>query len=63
MDEDTLKIILSKYQQKSFELFNSNIVLETQVDTLTKQVNSLTIELDKLKKSKKTTRVSEQEFE
>jgi hypothetical protein len=63
MDEDTLKIILSKYQQKSFELFNSNIVLETQVDTLSKQINSLTVELDKLKKSKKTSRATEQEFE
>ena len=34
MSEDDLKCVLSKYQQKAFELFNQNIVLETQIDTL-----------------------------
>ena len=34
MTEDDLKSVLTKYQQKSFELFNQNIVLETQVEKL-----------------------------
>lgn len=62
MSEEDLKEILSKYQQKAFELFNSNIVLETQVSSLQKQVNSLSLELEKLKKSKKATK-SEEEFQ
>ena len=56
MSEEDLKEILSKYQQKAFELFNSNIVLETQVSTLQKQVNNLTVEVDKLRKTKSGTR-------
>jgi cell division protein FtsL len=53
MSEEDLKEILSKYQQKAFELFNSNIVLETQVSALQKQVNALTVEIEKLRKSKR----------
>jgi hypothetical protein len=32
MTEDDLKLVLAKYQQKAFELFNANIVLETQIE-------------------------------
>lgn len=61
MSEDDLKLILAKYQQKSFELFNQNIVLETQVDNLQKQVSILKQELEK-SKTKRTTKVSSDDF-
>ena len=53
MTEEDLKAVLAKYQQKAFEMFNKNIVLETQVETLTTTVNTLTAELEKLRKSKR----------
>lgn len=53
MSEDDLKAVLAKYQQKAFDLFNRNIVLETQVETLTANVSALSVELEKLKKSKR----------
>lgn len=53
MSEEDLKEVLAKYQQKAFELFNSNIVLETQVSSLQRQVTTLSAELEKLKKSKR----------
>jgi dynactin complex subunit len=59
MTEDDLKSVLTKYQQKSFELFNQNIVLETQVEKLNASINALSSELDKLKKSKRSTKVEE----
>jgi hypothetical protein len=61
MSDEDLKSILATYQQKAFELFNSNIVLETQVKTLQNQINSLLDELEKLKKPKRNTK-SEEEF-
>lgn len=57
MSEDDLKAILAKYQQKAFDLFNRNIVLETQVETLTATVNTLSVELEKLKKPKRGSKV------
>jgi hypothetical protein len=54
MSEDDLKLILAKYQQKSFELYNKNIILETQVETLTEKVNILSTDIEKLKKTKNT---------
>ena len=53
MSEEDLKAIVAKYQQKSFELFNSNIVLEVQIDSLKKTIEILNQELDRLKKSKR----------
>ena len=53
MTEDDLKSVLAKYQQKAFELFNANIVLETQVEQANKTISILNDELEKLKKSKK----------
>ena len=53
MTEEDLKAILTKYQQKTFELFNTNIVLETQVEQANKTIGILNDELEKLKKSKK----------
>jgi len=60
MSEDDLKAVLAKYQQKAFDLFNRNIVLETQVETLTATVNSLSTELEKLRKPKRGTKVEEE---
>jgi len=54
MTEEDLKSVLTKYQQKTFELFNKNIVLETQVETLSSTIDSLTLEIEKLKKPNKT---------
>lgn len=51
MTEEDLKAVLAKYQQKAFELFNQNIVLETQVEQLNKTVASLQ---EQLKKPKRT---------
>jgi len=59
MSEEDLKAILSKYQQKTFELYNTNIVLETQVEQLNKKVSSLNSEVEKLKKSKRGVKVEE----
>ena len=59
MSEEDLKAVLATYQQKAFELFNSNIVLETQVSSLQKKVNILSEELEKLKKPKRGTKLEE----
>ena len=59
MTEDDLKAVLAKYQQKTFELFNSNIVLETQVEKLNKENASLTKEIENLKKTRKPTKSTE----
>jgi len=60
MSEEDLKLVLAKYQQKAFEMFNKNIVLETQVETLTSKVNSLTTEIEKLKNAKTRKKVEEE---
>jgi len=60
MSEEDLKLVLSKYQQKCFELMNQNIVLETQVEKLNATVQSLSNELEKLKKSKRGTKAEEE---
>lgn len=52
MSDEDLKAIISTYQQKAFELFNSNVVLETQVNTLKRQVQELSVENEKLKQTK-----------
>ena len=48
-----LKAVLAKYQQKSFELFNQNIVLETQIEQLNDIIATLQEQIQKLSKSKK----------
>ena len=62
MSDEELKLVLAKYQQKTFELFNKNIVLETQVETLSATVSSLSAEVEKLKKPKRGSKV-EGDFE
>lgn len=59
MSEDDLKSVLATYQQKCFELFNSNIVLETQVKSLQGKIETLSVELEKLKKPKRGTKAEE----
>ena len=59
MGEEDYKAIIATYQQKSFELFTKNIVLETQVGTLKTQVSSLTTEIEKLKSSKTRKKVED----
>jgi len=60
MSEEDLKLVLSKYQQKTFELLNQNIVLETQVEKLNATIQSLNVELEKLKKQKRGAKVEEE---
>lgn len=52
MDEEDYKAIIATYQQKSFELFNQNIILETQLDSYKQKNNILMAEIDKLKANK-----------
>jgi regulator of replication initiation timing len=56
MSEQELKVLLSTYQQKSFELFNQVVALEARLSTsnnlieaLTNKVNELNEENEKLK--------------
>jgi predicted nuclease with TOPRIM domain len=53
MSDDDLKSVIATYQQKAFELFNQNIVLETQINSLKNQIDFLTVENEKLKKSQR----------
>lgn len=59
MTEEDLKAILAKYQQKAFELFNTNIVLETQVEQANKTISILSAELEKLRKPKRGIKTEE----
>ena len=59
MTEDDLKSVLAKYQQKAFELFNANIVLETQIEQANKTISILSVELEKLRKPKRGTKTEE----
>ena len=64
MNEIDYKTLLSSYQQKSFDLFNQVVALESRlitsnqtIETLQKTVNNLTAELEK--KYKKTAKGTE----
>ena len=63
MSEDDLKAVLAKYQQKAFELYNTNIVLENQVEKLNATVNSLSVELEKLRAKSKRTGKADEDFQ
>jgi len=52
MNEEDYKAIIATYQQKSFELFNQNIVLETQVNSYKQKVEALTKEIERVNSSK-----------
>lgn len=56
MSEEEYKSVIATYQQKAFELFNSNIVLESQVqaqrstiEALRNQIENMSFELQTLR--------------
>jgi len=49
MNETDYQAVIAAYQQKAFELFNQNIVYETQITTLKSQLDNLTKELETYK--------------
>ena len=69
MSEQELKVLLSTYQQKSFELFNQVVALEARLSTsnnlieaLTNKVNELNEENEKLKtKAKRNIKTNTEE--
>jgi len=53
MTEEDYKAVIASYQQKAFELFNQNIVYETQISTLKRDILELQSEISTLKSMKK----------
>lgn len=53
MTEEDYKDVIASYQQKAFELFNQNIVYETQINTLKKNIIELQSEIQVLKSRSK----------
>jgi len=49
MNETDYQAVIAAYQQKAFELFNQNIVYETQITTLKNQIDNLAKELETYK--------------
>ena len=49
MNDTDYQAVIATYQQKAFELFNQNIVYETQITTLKSQLDNLTKELETYK--------------
>lgn len=48
MNETEYASIISTYQQKSFELFNQNIVYQAQIASLQKQIAELTAKIQSM---------------
>ena len=53
MSEEDYKDVIASYQQKAFELFNQNIVYETQINSLKKSILELKSEIQVLKSIQK----------
>ena len=53
MSEEDYKAVIASYQQKAFELFNQNVVYETQINTLKKNILELESEIFTLKSMKR----------
>jgi len=49
MNDTDYQAVIAAYQQKAFELFNQNIVYETQISTLKSRVDDLVKELESYK--------------
>jgi len=49
MTEEDYKDVIASYQKKSFDLFNQNVVYETQINTLKKNIAELQSEIQVLK--------------
>lgn len=64
MSEEELKLVLAVYQQKTFELFNKNIVYEVQINTLNKKLEDLIKENEslKLKQKKSQSKTQTEDF-
>ena len=45
MSEEDYKAMIAMYQQRSFDLFNANVMLETQITKLKKQNEELQAKL------------------
>jgi len=48
MSEEEYKSVIATYQQKAFELFNSNIVLESQIQAQRSTIESLRTEIEQM---------------
>lgn len=48
MSEEEYKSVIATYQQKAFELFNSNIVLESQIQAQRSTIEALRIEMEQM---------------
>ena len=46
MSEEEYKSVIATYQQKAFELFNANIVLESQIQAQKSTINALKTEIE-----------------
>ncbi len=46
MSEEEYKSVIATYQQKAFELFNSNIVLESQIQSQKSTITALQTEIE-----------------
>ena len=46
MSEEEYKSVIATYQQKAFELFNANIVLESQIQAQKSAITSLKTEIE-----------------
>ena len=49
MNETEYQAVISTYQQKAFELFNQNIVYQTQINTLQQEIGTLRKEIEQLR--------------
>lgn len=49
MNETEYQAVISTYQQKAFELFNQNIVYQTQINTLQQEIGALRKEIEQLR--------------
>lgn len=52
MSEEDYKAVIASYQKKAFELFNQNIVYETQIENLKKDIIELKSQISVLKSMK-----------
>ena len=49
MNDTEYQAVISTYQQKAFELFNQNIIYQTQINTLQQEIVVLRKEIEQLR--------------
>jgi hypothetical protein len=59
MTEEDYKAVISAYQQGAFELFNQNIIFETQINNLKSLLNLSNKQLEKFKIQKNQQKVQQ----